>query len=396
MEENQILEQQETQEKTEQLSEFAKAAMYFEQKRNGEVTDTSSFSSDTSLNEEAPTEPVTTTNDAVVPQETITFDETKFFEEKTGGKFKSWNEIETLINKEPEVKVVEPQFANEDAKTIYDAIANGKIQEVYSYLDAQVKVDKIKEAEPERAVKEYLKEQYPNLSEAHIERLYEKQFIVKEETYKNEFDEIDTLEYEIAKGIAQNNLLEMKQKAVDYFESKAKKIDLPKFEVQQQQPQQPKVEISQEVADSVISFVKSIEQNFDNEIAYKYTNPETKIELEGKFAFDDKKLKEIENEISKSPHVVLAQSYMTQDGELDVKKIAKERYILSQIPSMLQLAMAEGYNKAYIAKVLQDKNYKTNDQRPSGDVNVIDEETARVLAFQKLSGFRDEQMGLMK
>ena len=92
------------------------------------------------------------------PQTTL-FDETTWLKEKTGGKFEKWDDLWSKAQSEPELK-----FENEQSKTVYDYIQQGKLDEVAQFIVLQKTSSGAETASDEDVVKMRMQIEEPDLS----------------------------------------------------------------------------------------------------------------------------------------------------------------------------------------------------------------------------------------
>lgn len=312
------------------------------------------------------------------------YDLSKFFEEKTGGKFKSWDEIESALSKQNE-----PQFANETSKKIYEAAISGNEEILEDYYSKRKFVKSLQQQPTENVVKAYIKEKLPDLTETELDRYYSKNYGVNEDAFEDEID------LSIAKKEASAKLNQIKDEAINYFSKQAESITLPEIKVEQNQPEL--LDLNSEQAKTVASFVENLlksDKSFNNgafdEISIEYSNPKNGANIQGKIKLDSKQLQEMEEKIGDYPDVVFAQTYL-KNGEFDKKRFIKDMYTLRNVDKLLKAATAEGYNQGFLAKMSKDKNIVTQPQK-TGAVPQVAEDVVSQAKFYKWAGFSDEKI----
>src|ERR1044072_2997915 len=96
---------------------------------------------------------ITQTEVPVTGQEAVTVTSTpeinweSVLAEKTGGKVKSWEEIESRLSAEPQAPLT---FANDDSKRVFEYLTQGKVEDVLQVYNEQRRLadlDKISDAD---------------------------------------------------------------------------------------------------------------------------------------------------------------------------------------------------------------------------------------------------------
>jgi hypothetical protein len=299
---------------------------------------------------ETPTETeikVETTNASEQP----TFNENEWFKTKSGGKYEKWEDVEVLLNKASEVQA--PQFANETSKKIYEAIIAGKEDELADYFGKKQFAKTLSSQPTENVVKAYIKEQIPTLTEVELERYYQKNYGVDEESFSDEID------LSIAKKEAETKLNKVKNDALNYFNQKAEQVQLPALEVIQPEAQGVKSDLESDAAKSVVAYAESLVKSDKTfgalDIPFEYSNEKNGAKVQGKIKLDEKQISEFEQKIGDYPDAVILATYF-KDGVFDKKTFARDMYIVRNQSKLLQAATAEGYNQGFLSKLQKDKN----------------------------------------
>jgi hypothetical protein len=155
------------------------------------------------------------------------FDEAKYLKDNFG--FETLDEAKAAIQTwkgagSPQA-TIEPTFTNEQSKKLYEALKAGKTDEVYQYLEVQRTTANLDNMTPEQQIKLHIKHQYPTLSQAMIDRQYNKMYAVKDEA---DFD--DPLDYQIEKEMSQQKVINDAATARNFFSEYRNKIELPELQ----------------------------------------------------------------------------------------------------------------------------------------------------------------------
>jgi hypothetical protein len=289
----------------------------------------------------------------------------KWLEEKSGGKLKGWEDVEVLLNKQPE-RVV-PEFANDVSKSIYEALINGKEDEIENYFLKRNVAKSLQSKPADAIVKAHIREQFPTFTEVETDWFFNKNYSFDESQYED-----DEIGLSVAKKERDAKLQKASQDALNYFASQAQEVQLPKFEPAPM-PEVQGVDLNSEAAKNVAAFVESQSVGYakGNEIQYKYSNKENGANIEGKLTLDDKSISEYEEKIGYAADVVFAKRYLNKDGEFDTKQFARDQYILNNLPKLLQAAGGDMYNKGYVAKIMQDRNIPIQNAPVSGEAPTV-------------------------
>jgi len=275
------------------------------------------------------------------------FDLSKFLEEKTGGKFNKWEDIEAKLTEQPKTKKVNlAEFLKDKEELIESYYANK------SFLKS------LNSMPTEQVVKAYIKEQIPDLSEVELDRLYQKRYGVDESQF-----EYDELELSIAKKEQAAKLSSVKNEAIQFFTKKGENIQLPEFELNEGsvQPNSNLREIDADAAKYVADFVDDLlksNNSFSNyEIPVEYNNKEMQVKINSKIKFDTKAISNIEEKIADYPDLVFQQLFL-KNGEFDKKAFSSFVYKGMYADKLVAASLSEGFNKGYLQKTMENKNFK--------------------------------------
>ena len=154
-----------------------------------------------------------------LPQ-TTTFDETTWLKEKTGGKFEKWDDLWSKAQSEPELK-----FENEQSKTVYDYIQQGKLDEVAQFIVLQKTLSGAETASDEDVVKMRMQIEEPDLD---VDLAFDVEFEKPDES------EMDEDAYKKAMYAYSRKLKKAAQDARSFLSERKSELVLPPLS----QPQQ--------------------------------------------------------------------------------------------------------------------------------------------------------------
>ena len=315
---------------------------------------------------------VVTTPDTIPAAATLDFDEGAFFDQKTEGRFKSWDEVNAELTKAPVEVFKAPEFVNEDSRLVYEALVAGKVEDILPIIEQQRFVAKISEQSSDVVIKAHLKAQYPSLSDEGIEYEFNRTYAVNED----DFDGND-IGLQVAKAKATDRMNADSAVAKTYFANKASEIKLPSFAPVGQQaatlPQVSEAEAAEikKVSDYVTALPK-VEMNGKFGFEYNSGSKENPLTVKGDVPLPSDKIAEIKSAIGEHPEVYLLNQFFTEKG-FDADKFASFVYAFHNLPSLLQTAAGKASDATHIEVLRRQKNYtpdastRTGDHEPSGD-----------------------------
>lgn len=274
------------------------------------------------------------------------FNEEAFFTEKTGGKFKSWEEIQSQLSKGPEIiKEKEPMvFANESSKQFYEMVSAGNIDGTLPILQQRAFASKVKDLSPDELLVAHLRAQSPSLTEAQAKRQLER-------TYS--FDDTGLTDED--KTIEQTLITDRKKRdaetAIQYFASNVPELKLP-----------PVTQTAPEMSDSskqVMNFglEKSVAEV--SKFPFEFAPANSPIKVQGQTSLPTEKVQKLSEQISKDPSAFVAgfiNRWLDKDKNFDSTAIARDVAFFEEAGSMINTAVADAFNQFLTQRIAQEKN----------------------------------------
>jgi len=300
---------------------------------------------------------------ADVPHETLPQLDFNLLKERFG--FEKPDDVLSAIEQYNQIKSNPPatpeplKFENEFSEKLFSAIKEGKIDEVYSALDQQIRLDKITSGEvnqdnSEEIIKIGMQLEYPTLSKEEINYQYKLQYKLPKQPVRSD-DELDgeweerKAEYdEAVQDVAMRKIIAAKM-AMPKLESAKTKISLPDI----QKANDPKYE-------EYLQYMKDLEaeERVDAETieAYKSFTPKdvlTKvpfIDEANKIAFDFT-FEPKQEDFSKVIDLVsnpgkFYDLYKNSDGSSNRKKFLEDVYFSQNREAIIMAAMSQAKNAA--------------------------------------------------
>lgn len=283
-----------------------------------------------------------------------------------------------------ETKPEEVKFADETSKQIYDLLKEGKRKEVREFLQTQEQLESLTTGEITKdnaadIIK--LKMQLSNklLTKDDIEFQYKQEYVAPKEPTQRATETDEDFEERVNDWKERVTTIEMKRvvaakMAIPDLEQLKAKLVLP--DIQPQQVQKP---LSQEELDAAKRFdeaylnsVNDSVKNF-NGFSVKVKNeavglPEISIPY---VAIDSEKgsLSQELTDFAKNGYnsnAMFAQEWVNEDGSINTKQIAEDRYLLKNRDRILQKVAEEAATKGVEAYIKGKKNIDINQLNQSG------------------------------
>ena len=317
--------------------------------------------------------------------------------------YNSADEIKEQLNKLKEQKESGLEFANEDSKKIFDYLKEGKTEDVYEYLAEKKKFEKYLGSEiddklAEEIVKFGMKKQYANLSDEHIDRLFNKQFALPKKPVQSELESDEAYEERVKEweGEVQNvktDLLIQAQIVKPEIEKYKNELILPEIKGSQDS----KFEFTQEdlqefenakksfldVAGKTISSFKGFEaqvKDKDVEFSVSYTNSDEEKQL------INGKIKEFVDS-GFNANDLFAERWVEDDGQtLKVEQMIKDLSVLYNSDKAIQKIAADASNKRIEAYLREKKQIDVNGYSSTGVSNIENPKTLNDQLAAKLFG----------
>jgi hypothetical protein len=297
-----------------------------------------------------------------------TFDPNQFIRERFG--FESVEEAEQEFKKLKETKEPEFNFENETSRTLFNAIKEGKTDEVYEILNQQKKLEKLTTAELNSEIAlDIIKTNYANkykeLDAEEIDLLiYENYFVPsKPEQGYGESDEDYAQKLKAWENQAQyaekRMIMDAKIARPELAKLKSE-IKLPEFrnETSQDEFSQEEIEITQQ-ARSV--YEKTLDSEFQNFNGFSVSVKDEDVEIPITFnVAEDEKLamkNELEDFDSDS---YFGERWFNEDGKPKVQQIMADKYLLENYSKIMQKVANEAASQRLLAHLKKSGNITLN------------------------------------
>jgi hypothetical protein len=317
-----------------------------------------------------------------------TFDPNQFVKEKFG--FESVEEAENQFKKFKEQPSFE--FKDEVSKTLFDAIREGKADDVYQVLNEQKRLDKLTTAElnPDLAVeiiKENIKNKHKDLNQEEVDLLFFEKFYVPLKPEQS-FDDSD-------EDYAQK--LQNWQNQVDYvekrlmIEAKLSRPELEKYksdiklpdiynESGRQAESQAEFEMMQQARNE---YEKTLNSDFQSFNGFNVSVKDEDVEIPIAFNVGEEEKLAMKNELEDfDGEGFLENRWFYEDGKPNVKQIMADKYLLENRDKIFSKIANEAASQRLLAHLKKNGNININQTpTPQGakpDLNSIEAERLRM------------------
>jgi len=308
-------------------------------------------------------------------QNTTSFDSNQFIKERFG--FDSVEQAEQEFKKLKE-KPAETNFEFKDgvSKTLFDAIKEGKTDDVYDILNQQKRLEKLTTSEltPNLAVdiiKTNIQNKYKDLNQDDVELLFYDQYFVplKPEQGYDESDEDYTAKVKTWQSqvdyVEKKMMIEAKMIRPELEKLKSE-LKLPDIYGQEKQEAANQEEFeSMQQARSV--YEKTLESDYNNFKGFDLMVKDEDVEIPISFNISDDERKALKTQLSDfDVEDKFGNRWFYEDGKPNVKQTMQDLYVLENLDKILRKTANEAYAQAKLAYIKNSGNVTLNKQTPQG------------------------------
>lgn len=327
------------------------------------------------VNESASTADFTETSSQ---SETQSFDPNAFIKERFG--FDTVDEAEQEFMRLIEEREQQPQFDFSDdiSRTLFDAIREGKTDDVYDILSQQKRLEKLTTAEvtPDLAydiIKTNLQNKYQDLTADEVDLLFYESynFPPKPEQGYEETDE----DYK--------EKLQNWQSQVDFIEKRMvidAKVIRPELNKLKSDLKLPDIyglgeyesalqEESEVLERARANYERALDSQFNSFGGFNVSVKDEEVEIPISFNIADEERLALKQELSDfDGEAYLENRWFNEEGEPNVKQIMADKYVLENLPRILQKVANEAASQRLLAHLKKTGNITLNQQSPQGAV----------------------------
>jgi len=310
--------------------------------------------------------------------EQSTFNPNSFIKERFG--FDTVDEAEQEFMRLIEEREQAPSFDFSDdiSRTLFDAIREGKTDDVYNILAEQKRLEKLTTAEvtPDLAfdiIKTNIQNKYQDLTPEEVDLLFYESynFPPKPEQGYEETDE----EYKekLQNWESQVNFIE-KRMVID---AKVIRPELNKLKSDLQLPdiyglgeyEARLQEESEVLSQARTSYERALDSQFNSFSGFNVSVKDEEVEIPITFNVADEERLALKQELSDfDGEAYLENRWFNEAGEPNVKQIMADKYVLENLPRILQKVANEAASQRLLAHLKKTGNITLNQQTPQGAV----------------------------
>ena len=290
----------------------------------------------------------------------------------------TWGEEAEQEFKKLKEKPAETNFEFKDgvSKTLFDAIKEGKTDDVYNILNQQKRLEKLtsNELTPNLAVdiiKTNIQNKYKDLNQDEVDLLFYDQYFVplKPEQGYDESDE----DYAAKVKTWQSQVDYVDKKLM--IEAKVIRPELEKLKSELRLPdiygQEKQEAASQEEFESMQQarnvYEKTLESDFNNFKGFDVTVKDEEVEIPISFNVSEEERSALKNELSDfDVDAYFEKRWFNEDGRPNVKQAMSDRYLLENWDKIARKIANEAASQRLVAHLKKTGNITLNQPTPQG------------------------------
>lgn len=301
------------------------------------------------------------------------YDADEYLKQNLG--FESWEAAKEEIEKLRTSKG--SKYDNEESERIHKALLEGKTEDVYSFLEKQVKINKllsseINDSNAEEIVKLSMKSKYADLTDSEIEYKYRKQFGIPKEPEQG-YSETDE-EFEARKSDWEDKVRDIKMELM--IEAKTSRSQLEKIKTELKLPEiqveEQKKELSPEELEQANKYVESYLKNVDEAMksfnGFNVDYKDEEVTLQSAYLPSDDEKNFVSTQMKTfaengfNANTLFADRWVNEDGTINANKMAKDLALLYSEEKIMQKLVNDGVAKRLAEYRKSTSNIKVNGQ----------------------------------
>jgi len=317
-----------------------------------------------------------------VPQETnhsTQIDFEALLAEKTGGKFKSVDEILKLTEQQvaPEIN-----FANETSKKVFEYLKEGKVDEFMSVYQQQKLLESVDKLDADNVLKLKIKYENPELTQEEINEEFESLYGVEQPDIDEDLDDAADIEKAKKKFEREKSAMERLKKkdlkeAKDFLQEKKQEIVLPDIQTSKTQQQEAQGQEVDEVAIKEYrdKYLNSIPKTIDEIVGFESKYKDSELEFNTTYVIDANEKQALKDKMENfTLQDYFVPRYINDEGNFDTESIAHDLYVLENFDKIVEAHVSQAVNqaKAMFVKGLKNANFQESVSR-----SVPDEQKAK-------------------
>jgi len=317
-----------------------------------------------------------------VPQETNQSTQIDFealLAERTGGKFKSVDEILQLADKPVAQEI---NFANETSKKVFEYLKEGKVDEFMSVYQQQKQLESVDKLDSDNVLKLKLKFENPDLTDAELQDEFDSRYGVEQPDIDEDLD--DPADIEKAKKRYEREVSAMERlkkkdlkEAKSFLQEKKQEIVLPDIQSSKTQQQEAQGQEVDEVAIKEYrdKYISSIPKTIDEIVGFESKYKDSELEFNTTYVIDANEKQALKDKMENfTLQDYFVPRYINDEGNFDTESIAHDLYVLENFDKIVEAHVSQAVNqaKAMFVKGLKNANFQESVSR-----SVPDEQKAK-------------------
>ena len=305
--------------------------------------------------------------------QTSSFDSNQFVKERFG--FESVEQAEEEFKRFKEPKE-EFQFQDDMSKTLFDAIKEGKTDDIYEILNQQKKLDKLisNELTPDLAVdiiKTNIQNKYKDLTSDEVDLLFYDQYFVPSKPEQAYDDSDEDYATKVKTWQSQVDYLDKKMmieaKVIRPELTKLKsELKLPDIYGEAQQEAESKEEVEKmQQARSI--YEKTLDSDFQSFSGFTVSVKDEDVEIPISFNVAEEERLAMKNTLADfDSDSYFGERWFAEDGKPKVQQMMADKYLLENYNKILQKVANEAASQRMLAHLKKTGNININQPTPQG------------------------------
>lgn len=300
------------------------------------------------------------------------FDPNVFVKERFG--FDTVEQAEEEIKKFKEKKDFE--FSDDKSRNLFNAIREGKTDDVFSILNEQKKLEKLTNSEINAdiavdIIKTSIANKYKDLTSDEVDLLFYENYNFPRKPEQG-YDETDEDYSQKLKGwesqmefIEKRMVIDAKvaRPELEKLKSELKLPDVDRFE-EREQASREEFEMLEQARQV---YEKTLDAEFQNFKGFDVMVKDEDVEIPISFNIsDEERLSLKEGLYDFDADSYLENRWFTEDGKPNVKQVMQDRYVLENLPKILQKFANEAASQRLLAHIRKSGNVTINQTTPQG------------------------------
>lgn len=292
--------------------------------------------------------------------------------ERTGGKFKSVDEILQLAENNVSQEF---NFANEESKKVFDYLKEGKVNELVNYYQEQMKLGSLDSMSADEVLKLKMKHENPELSNEEIEEEFNYKYGITEPDIDEDLDTPEEIAKEKKRFERERiNMERLKKKdlkeAKDFLNGKKAEIVLPDIKPSST-PQHSENDVDEaEVKQFRDKYLSTIPATVDDIVGFRNEYKDSELEFNTTFVLDEAEKQNLKKQLENfTLQDYFVPRYIDEQGNFDTESIAHDLYVLDNLDKIIDAHVSQAVNnaKSLFVKNLKNANYQESVSRRMPD-----------------------------